>query len=51
MAQWVKNKTAAAQVTAEAWASSPAWHSGLMDLTQIQSLAWELPHMGVDIKI
>ena len=27
--QWVKNLTAAAQVTAEVWVLSPAWCSGL----------------------
>ena len=32
MAQWVKNPTAAALVPAEAWARSPAQHSGLKDL-------------------
>ena len=31
MAQWVKNQTAAARVTAEAWDQSLAWHSGLKD--------------------
>ena len=29
MAQWVKNLTAEAQVTAESWVQSPAQHSGL----------------------
>ena len=32
MAEWVKNQTAAAQVTAEVWVPSLAWHSGLKDL-------------------
>ena len=31
MAQWVKNSTAAAQVTAEAWVQSPAEQGGLKD--------------------
>ena len=31
MMQWVKNLTAAAQVTVEAWVQSPAWSSGLKD--------------------
>ena len=31
MAQWVKNPTAVAQVTAEAQVQSPAPHSGLKD--------------------
>ena len=31
MAQWVKNLTAAAQVSAEAQVQSLAWHSGLKD--------------------
>ena len=43
MEQWVKNLTAAAQVTAEAQAWSPAWLSGLKDPAQIESLAQELP--------
>ena len=32
MALGVKNPTAAAQGTVEAWVQSPAWHSGLKDL-------------------
>ena len=43
MVQWLKNVTAAAWVTAEVWVQSPAWHSGLKDFAQIQSLALELP--------
>ena len=47
MVQWDKNITASAQVTAEAWVQSLAWHSGLNDpvllcnaaVAQIQSLA------------
>ena len=31
VAQWVKNLTAAAQVSAEAQVQSLAWHSGLKD--------------------
>ena len=31
LAQWVKNPTAATQVTAKAWVYSLAWHSGLKD--------------------
>ena len=31
VAQWVKNLTRAAWVTAEVWVLSPAWHSGLKD--------------------
>ena len=52
MAQWVKNPTAAAQVTMEVQVQSPAWHSGLKGwvkgsgiasaVAQIQSLAQEL---------
>ena len=51
MAQWVKNPTAAAQDTVEAWIPSPAWYSALKDpaLTQLQlkfsqSVAQELPY-------
>ena len=57
MAQWVKNMTAATQVSSEVWVRSPLWHSTLknplflqLQLTQveamarIQSLAWELPY-------
>ena len=32
MVQWVKNLTAVAQVTTEAWVQSLAQHSGLKDL-------------------
>ena len=53
-AQWVKNLTAVAWVTAEAWVQSPVLCSGLKDsalLAQIQSLAWELPYaLGTAIK-
>ena len=31
MAQWVKNPTPAARVTAEVWVQSPAQYSGLKD--------------------
>lgn len=31
MAQWVKNPTPAARVTAEVWVQTSAGHSGLMD--------------------
>ena len=31
MTQWVKNPTAAAQVTAEVQVQLPAWHKGLKD--------------------
>ena len=31
VAQWDKNQTTAAQVSAEARVLSPAWHSGLKD--------------------
>ena len=50
MVQWVKNLTAAAQVTVEVWVSFPARCSGLKDLVQvtaavwIRSLAQELPY-------
>ena len=36
MVQWVKNTTAVAHVTLEVWVRSPAWHSGLKDLTLLQ---------------
>ena len=35
VAQWVKNLTEAAQVAAEVWVSSPAWHSGLKDIASL----------------
>ena len=55
VAQWVKNLTAGALVTAEAWVRSPAQHSGLKDLalpqlwcrSQLQELTYA---MGVAIK-
>ena len=60
MGLWVKNPTAMARITVEAWVRSPAQPSGLKDLAfpdriaieaRIQSLAWELPcAMGVAIK-
>ena len=52
MVQQVKNLAAAAWVTAEVWVWSSAQRSGLKDLAkvtvaaQIQSLAWELPHVS-----
>ena len=36
MEQWVKNLTAAAQVTAEVWVLSSAQHSGLKDPALLQ---------------
>ena len=49
MAQWVKNPTAVALVTAEVWVPSPAWCTGLKDLHSI--LAWKLPYaMGAALK-
>ena len=36
LVQWVKNPTAAAQVTLEVWVRFPAWHSGLKDLVLLQ---------------
>ena len=36
MAQWVKNLTAAAQITLEAQVSSLVWFSGLKDLVSPQ---------------
>jgi len=63
VARWVKNPSAEAQVTLEAW--SPSRCSGLRDLMllqlwcrsesirsgQVQSLAWELPYaVGVATK-
>ena len=36
VAQWVKNLTAVAWVTAEVWVPSLAWHSGLTDLALLQ---------------
>ena len=54
--QWVKNPTAATQVSAEVKVQSPDGHSGLKDpvlpqlqvqvtfVAQIHSLAWELPY-------
>ena len=59
MAQWVKNLTAAAQVSAEVQVPSLAWGSWSKDqallqvwhgLLQIQSLAGELPY-AVDVAI
>ena len=48
MAQWAKNLTAVARVTAEAWVPAPAQCSESKDPAwlplQIQSLAWELPY-------
>ena len=49
MAQWVKNPTAVAQVSAEVWVLSPVRHSGLKGpsvaaaAAQIPPLAWQLP--------
>ena len=44
MAQWVKNPTAAACVTAEVWVQFLAWSSGLKDLAlpqlQCSSQMW-----------
>ena len=58
MAQWIKNPTAAAQVTAEVWVGSLAWHSGLKDTAWIPAVAWaqslaqELPYaVGVAIQL
>ena len=57
MVRWFKNMTAAAQVTAEVWVSSLAWHSGLKDPALLQlwlrfnSWPWELPYAaGAAIK-
>ena len=61
MAQWVKNPTAVAQVTAEAQVPSPAqWikESGIAAAAlwataavRIQALAWKFPYvMGTAIK-
>jgi len=62
VAQWVKNSTAAAQVTVEArfnpWPVQWVKGSGIATtmtevatVAQIRSLAWELPYaMGVAIK-
>ena len=61
MAQWIKNPTAVAQVTAEVQVQSPAQRvkgssiaTAMMQVTamaQIQSLAWKLPYAtGVAIK-
>ena len=50
VAQWVKNLTAVAQIAAEVWFRSLAWHRGLEDLVLLQlqhgfnALAWELPN-------
>ena len=63
MVQWVKNLTAAVQVTVDVRVQSLILHSGLKDpmspqlwfrlqLWLIQSLAWELPYaVGVAKKI
>ena len=51
VAQWVKNLTVAAQVTAEAWVQSPAWYSGLKDLALPQLTGnFHMP-VGAAIKI
>ena len=58
MAQRVKNSTAVVRVTVEAQVQSLVQHRGLKDLvlpqlqlSQIQSLAWELPNaVGMAIK-
>ena len=60
VAQWVKNLTAATQVTAEAWVRSPAQHSGVKDLalnsTCISFLfygwtygMWKFPVQGMNL--
>ena len=46
MVQWVKNPTAAAQVTAEVWVPSPAWQSGLKDPASPQ--LWHRSQLGSD---
>ena len=53
MAQWVKNSTRVAWVTAEVWISS--WlgavvKSSSIAVAQMQSLAWELPY-ATDVAI
>ena len=57
MVQWVKNLTAAAQVSGEAQVQSPSQHNVLKGssvaavVARIQSMAWELPFtMGGAIK-
>ena len=63
MVYWIKNLTAAAQVTAEAWVQAPAQHSRLRVLALpqlchrlqlqlgLQSLTWALPYAtGLAIK-
>ena len=51
MEQWVKDSTAAAQVTVEVWVLSLAQGSRLKNPTWVQSLAWEFPYaMGETIK-
>ena len=53
MAQWVKNLTAVAWVTAEVWIQSPAWPQWVKGfgivaaVAGIQSLAQELPYVTV----
>ena len=42
MVQWVKDLTAAAQVTTEAWVPPPAWPIGLKDLALPQLLLHRL---------
>lgn len=46
MAQWVKNLTAVAQVTVEAWIPSLAWHNGLKDPALPQRQCSSKPHLG-----
>ena len=46
MAQWVKNLTAAPQVTSEVQIRSPAQHSGLKDLTLLPLWLSFYPWLG-----
>lgn len=46
MAQWVRNPTAAAQVTAETQVGFPAWCSGFKDPMFLQLQCWLQLQLG-----